>query len=134
IKRSCIIFVTEKYSERIISWVLDSVRDVSDECRIIQEINVDKFTYLHDKKPGHLRPGEVHPEHFRMLIESSSIHSPKVIQVVEDFLVHGVPRKIACEKYGVSAGYVSVTLKRLQELSYNIVMMYPYYVQGGIKN
>ncbi|WNI88064.1 PapB/FocB family fimbrial expression transcriptional regulator [Citrobacter portucalensis] len=95
---------------------------------------MDKFTYLYNKKPGHLQPGEVHPEHFRMLIESSSIHSPKVIQVVEDFLVHGVSRKMACEKHGVSAGYVSVVLRRLQDLSYNIVMMYPYYVRNDIKN
>lgn len=95
---------------------------------------MDKFAYLHDKKPGHLRPGEVHPEHFRMLIESSSIHSPKVIQAMEDFLVHGTPRKVICENHGVSAGYVSVALRRLQDLSHNIVMMYPYYVRDDIKN
>ncbi|WP_370607798.1 PapB/FocB family fimbrial expression transcriptional regulator [Citrobacter meridianamericanus] len=95
---------------------------------------MDKFTYLHDKKPGHLRPGEVHPEHFRMLIESSSIHSPKVIQAMEDFLVHGVSRKVICENHCISPGYMLVTLKRLQDLSHNIVMMYPYYVCGDINN
>ncbi|MBS1203196.1 MAG: Adhesin biosynthesis transcription regulatory protein [Proteobacteria bacterium] len=54
---------------------------------------MDKFTYLYDRKPGHLRPGAVNPEHFRMLIESSRIHSPKVIQAMEDFLVHGSPAR-----------------------------------------
>ena len=94
---------------------------------------MDKFAYLHGRKPGHLRPGEVHPEHFRMLIEASSIHSPKVIQVMEDFLVHGIPRKITCENNCVSAGYVSIALKRLQELSYNIAMMLPYYLHSDIR-
>lgn len=94
---------------------------------------MNKSVYF-KRKPGHLRQGDVHPEHFRMLIESSSIHSPKVIQVMEEFLVHGVSRKDACEKYGVSASYVSVTLRRLQDLSRNIVMMYPYYVRDDIKN
>ncbi|EDS3841759.1 PapB/FocB family fimbrial expression transcriptional regulator [Citrobacter portucalensis] len=94
---------------------------------MLSEIN--KTSYLYDKKPGHLRPGEVDPEHFRMLIEASSIHSPKVIFAMEDFLVRGIPRKITCETHNVSPGYVSVTLKRLQQLSYNVVMMYPYYAQ-----
>ncbi|EDW5780707.1 hypothetical protein G6S60_004627 [Salmonella enterica] len=49
---------------------------------------MDKFTYPHSVM-GHLRPEEVHPGHFRMLIEASSIHSPEAIQAMEDFLVHG---------------------------------------------
>ncbi|WP_237220058.1 adhesin biosynthesis transcription regulatory family protein [Salmonella enterica] len=90
---------------------------------------MNKASYIYDKKPGHLRPGEVHPEHFRMLIEASSIHSTKVILAMEDFLVRGIPRKISCETHGVSAGYISIALKRLQNLSYNVVMMYPYYAE-----
>lgn len=95
---------------------------------------MDKFTYLYDRKPGHLRAGAVHPEYFRMLIGSSSIHSPKVIQTMEDFLIHGSPRKVACGNYGVSAGYISVALKRLQLLSYNVVTMYSYYACSDLKN
>ncbi len=90
---------------------------------------MNKVSYIYDKKPGHLRPGEVHPEHFRMLIEASSIHSPKVILAMEDFLVRGIPRKVSCEIHRVSAGYISIALKRLQSLSYTVVMMYPYYAE-----
>ncbi|WNI88058.1 PapB/FocB family fimbrial expression transcriptional regulator [Citrobacter portucalensis] len=90
-------------------------------------VSIDKASYIYVKKPGHLRSGEVHPEHFRMLIEVSSIHSPKIILAMEDFLVRGIPRKIACETHGVSPGYVSISLKKLQHLSCSVVMMYPYY-------
>ncbi|EDL7788881.1 hypothetical protein CUL34_24080 [Salmonella enterica] len=64
-----------------------------------------------------------------MLIEASSIHSPKVILAMEDFLVRGIPRKVSCEIHRVSAGYISIALKRLQSLSYTVVMMYPYYAE-----
>ncbi|EDS3841722.1 hypothetical protein GUD61_000494 [Salmonella enterica] len=78
-------------------------------------VSIDKASYIYVKKPGHLRSGEVHPEHFRMLIEVSSIHSPKIILAMEDFLVRGIPRKIACEIHGVSPGYVStLTIKQIQ--------------------
>ena len=93
---------------------------------------IDKSTPLYDKiqkESGYLRPGEVHPEHFRMLIEASSNYSPKVIQFMEDFLVRGVPRKTAYEMHGVSASYASIALRKLQRLSQIVVMMHPYYIK-----
>ncbi|ECD6034726.1 transcriptional regulator [Salmonella enterica] len=89
---------------------------------------LDKYDYLGVRDLGRLTPGEVHPEHFRMLVEVSSIYSPKIIMAMEDCLVRGFSRKIACEKHGVSTAYMSIAMRKIQTLSRAVVMMYPYYV------
>ncbi|EGO3302136.1 transcriptional regulator [Salmonella enterica] len=64
-----------------------------------------------------MRCGEVHPEHFRLLISLSGIQSSRVIMALESYLVHGSSRKVACEKHNLSASYMSVSLGKLQALS-----------------
>ncbi|EFB2477054.1 PbsX family transcriptional regulator [Escherichia coli] len=64
-----------------------------------------------------LRPGTVLPEHFRLLINISNIHSEKVVRALERHLVHGVIRKEACFDEGVSAGFFSQKLKQLQYIN-----------------
>lgn len=93
---------------------------------------INKVMSVYDKKNGHLRPGEVHPEHFRMLIEASSVYSPRVIKFMEEYLVRGVERKTACKMHGVSASYASVTLRKIQRLSRIVVMMYPHYIYNDL--
>ncbi len=64
-----------------------------------------------------LRPGTVQPEHFRLLINISNIHSEKVVRALERHLVHGIIRKEACFDEGVSAGFFSQKLKQLQYIN-----------------
>lgn len=87
----------------------------------------DKDAYIYGTRASGLRAGQVSHEHFRMLINISNIHSAKVISALEDFLVLGLTRHEACEKHCVAQGYFSVSLRRLQELSAQVVLMYPYY-------
>lgn len=92
---------------------------------------LDKDAYLHGCSVSGLRAGNVSRDHFRQLINISNIHSAKVILALEDFLVFGVTRQEACEKYHVAQGYFSISLRRLQELSAQVVLMYPHY--AGLK-
>ncbi|EAA7635100.1 transcriptional regulator [Salmonella enterica] len=92
---------------------------------------MDKLGYLYHRSPGALRCGEVHPEQFRQLIALSGVHSTKVIIALEDYLVHGVVRKRACEKHGVSASYMSVALGKLQQLSQGVATLAPWYIPGS---
>ena len=64
-----------------------------------------------------LRPGTVQPEHFRLLINISNIHSEKDVRALERHLVYGVIRKEACFDEGVSAGFFSQKLKQLQYIN-----------------
>lgn len=50
---------------------------------------------------------------FELLVELSSIHSKKVILALRDHLVLGKTRKEVCAQYGVSAGYLSLCIRRL---------------------
>ncbi|WP_425336395.1 PapB/FocB family fimbrial expression transcriptional regulator, partial [Yokenella regensburgei] len=45
---------------------------------------MDKLNYLNYGRPGTLRSGSVHPEHFRLLIDLSGMQSVRVIQAMED--------------------------------------------------
>lgn len=87
----------------------------------------NKQSYLYNQGFGFLKPGAVAQEHFMLLIDISSINSPKVIQALEAFLVTGKSRKEVCELFGVSQGYFSIKLKQLQDISKIVVVMYPYY-------
>lgn len=88
---------------------------------------MNKATYLYGSSVSGLRAGEVSREHFRLLINISNIHSTKVILALEDFLVSGLTRQDACQKHQVALGYFSISLRRLQELSAQVVLMYPHY-------
>ncbi|WNI84221.1 PapB/FocB family fimbrial expression transcriptional regulator [Citrobacter portucalensis] len=91
---------------------------------------MDKLSYLYHHSPGLLRCGEVHPEQFRQLIALSGIHSTRVIMALEDYLVYGVVRKMACEKHGVSTSYMSVSLAKLQQLSRGVATLASWYAKA----
>lgn len=93
----------------------------------------NKDAYLYGTRASGLRAGQVSQDHFRQLINISNIHSTKVILALEEFLVFGLTRQEACEKHHVAQGYFSISLRRLQELSAQVVLMYPHYagvIQG----
>ncbi|MBB8471298.1 transcriptional regulator [Escherichia coli] len=81
-----------------------------------------------------LTPGAVHELHFRLLIEVSSIHSEKAIKALEGFLVEGYPRKDIYERYGISAGYFSIILKKIKYIDYIVSKLTPYYINKPLMN
>ncbi|EBI9246247.1 transcriptional regulator [Salmonella enterica] len=94
----------------------------------------DDYLFLSKrKKRGEgLEPGNMTEGHFWLLIEVSSIHSEKVIQALQDFLVLGYFRREACERNKVSAGYFSTALGRLQRVSDIVSQLAPYYIHPGV--
>lgn len=86
-----------------------------------------KMDYLWGRRSGFLQCGHVHPEHFRQLIAISGIHSPRVIQSLEDYLVRGISRRIICESRDLSASYLSTSLSKLQRLSAVVAEMASWY-------
>lgn len=64
--------------------------------------------------------GEVDPIVFLLLIKISSIRSEKVINSLYDYFVAGEPRNIACDRHGVSQGFLSLKIKALHDLSHQI--------------
>ncbi|HEN3635327.1 TPA: hypothetical protein U5E30_004016 [Yersinia enterocolitica] len=86
-----------------------------------------KDEYLFSEKPGHLMKGMVHKEHFRFLVEVSNIRSAKIIYALEGYLVNGKSIKEVCEEHGITSSYFNTALRRMQEISYCIAFMVPYY-------
>lgn len=93
---------------------------------------MDKLENMHSQRPGELRCGRVHIEHFQQLITLSGIHSPKVIMALEGYLVLGMKRKDSLIKYNVSASYFSIALRRLQNLSLTIYKLLPWYISENL--
>lgn len=83
--------------------------------------------YLFLAKGYELNPNEVSKEHFCLLTEIAPIYSKKVIKALEDYLVHGDSRRVACERSGVSLGYFSTSLARLQKVSFAVELMAEFY-------
>lgn len=77
---------------------------------------------------------EVSERHFWLLIEISGMHSEKVINALREHLVMGYTRREACEQHGVSQGYLSGALVRIQHLSQTVNNLLPYYVSGLAMN
>lgn len=70
-----------------------------------------------------LPPGKVDKKQFRLLIDLSSIRSLKVINALEDYFVNGSNRKEICDKHKINHGYLSLKIRKLQDVSlklYNI--------------
>lgn len=70
---------------------------------------------------------EMPGEYFQLLINVSPINSKKIINALKDYLVCGVTRKEACMRHGVSPGYFSTSLGKLQNLNsviYEIILLY----------
>ncbi|RDO55827.1 PapB/FocB family fimbrial expression transcriptional regulator [Escherichia coli] len=68
-------------------------------------------------------------EQFDLLMELSSIHSPKVILAMRDHLVKGDLRKVVCERYNVNAGYLSVCIGRLLRIEKVVSRLVRFYYQ-----
>ncbi|EES4559329.1 TPA: adhesin biosynthesis transcription regulatory family protein [Escherichia coli] len=97
-------------------------------------MNLEVCLHLVKERSGILLPGEVSERHFWLLIEISGMHSEKVINALREHLVMGYTRREACEQHGVSQGYLSGALVRIQHLSQTVNNLLPYYVSGLAMN
>ncbi|HEI2855247.1 TPA: transcriptional regulator [Escherichia coli] len=75
-----------------------------------------------------LSRGKLSESKFWLLIELSTIHSDKIIYALRDYLVCGETRKVVCEKYNISNGYLSTSLSRIHRINYIVTQLIPYYV------
>lgn len=82
------------------------------------------------KNLGFLLPGQVHIEHFRLLVDISHINSERILLALELFLVKGLTRQQACNIAGISQSCLSVKLRQMQDISRTVMQMYPWYNKG----
>lgn len=73
--------------------------------------------------------GSMSVEHFQHLVEISSINSQKVICALEDFFVHGMTRKEACDKHKVAQGYFSISMRKFIKVNNTVSHLTRYYVR-----
>ncbi|HIE1976836.1 TPA: adhesin biosynthesis transcription regulatory family protein [Escherichia coli] len=89
----------------------------------------------YDYQPGRFRggvpPGTMPENQFWLLAEISPLHSEKVIHALRDYLVDGYTRAEVCERYGVSQGYFSVSLKRFHNVHQTVYRLLPFYRSAG---
>ncbi len=78
-------------------------------------------------KQGALVPGRITEDMFCILVEMSSIRSEKMIQALQEYLVQGKSRIAICEQYRLGSSHFSISLDRLQRLSYLAAMLTCYY-------
>lgn len=76
---------------------------------------------------GWLLSGYVSEAQFWLLVGISSMHSEKIIKALLEYLVLGIPRKDACEKYHVNSGHFSIGLSRLQHISHAAAKLAEHY-------
>ncbi|EBJ9978066.1 hypothetical protein D2U39_25345, partial [Salmonella enterica] len=73
--------------------------------------------------PGMLVPGQVSTRHFRLLTIICQVRSPDLLKALEQVLVYGKSRRLACEDTGVTQSYFSVKYRRLQIISQLIMQV-----------
>lgn len=78
-------------------------------------------------KQGVLVPGKITEDMFCLLVEMSSIRSEKMVQALQEYLVQGKSRIAICENYRLGSSHFSISLDRLQRLSYLAAMLSCYY-------
>lgn len=88
--------------------------------------NINEFLQLRIKQ-GALVPGKITEDQFCLLMEMSSIRSEKVIQALREYLINGKSRVAVCEYYKLGSGHFSLSLDRLQRLSYIASQLSCYY-------
>ncbi|HHH5772136.1 TPA: adhesin biosynthesis transcription regulatory family protein [Escherichia coli] len=86
------------------------------------------FLFLEKKHGETLLAGKVSENQFWLLAEISPIHSRKVINALRDLLVFGYSKREACERNGVSQGYLSSALGRIQKVNYTVSRLAPFYI------
>ncbi|HGK5325254.1 TPA: PapB/FocB family fimbrial expression transcriptional regulator, partial [Salmonella enterica subsp. enterica serovar Wandsworth] len=74
-----------------------------------------------------LSPGLVSEEHFRLLIDISSVRSERVINALKAYFVDGKIRRKICEEFKLSASYLSVKIREIQCLCSRVIDLYPYF-------
>lgn len=82
------------------------------------------------KTLGFLLPGQVHIEHFRLLVDISHINSERILLALELFLVKGMSRQQACNIAGISQSCLSVKLRHMQDISRTVMQLHPWYNKG----
>ncbi|ECG8656202.1 hypothetical protein CSM67_004256 [Salmonella enterica subsp. diarizonae] len=70
--------------------------------------------------PYRLIPGKVDKNQFMLIVSISSIRSHKVISALEEYFVYGGNRKEVCDNHQVNQGYLSLKIRRIQEVSLKI--------------
>ncbi|WP_249920313.1 adhesin biosynthesis transcription regulatory family protein [Escherichia coli] len=85
-------------------------------------------------KQRELSRGQLTESKFWLLIELSTIHSDKIIRALRDYLVGGETRKVVCERYSVSNGYLSTSLSRIYRVNHIVTQLVPYYINKPIEN
>ena len=93
-------------------------------------IDRNKILFLTKNRKDILSPSQVPEECFWLLAEIAPIHSEKIIHALKDFLVDGYTRREVCERHGISAGYLSVSVGRLQHASQIVAQLVPWYTQN----
>lgn len=71
-----------------------------------------------------LYPGQVSATYFRLLTRMYAIHSKRIYQALESYLVYGTTRQAACEQSGATMSYFSVKLKELQRIHQVVVELF----------
>ncbi|EHJ2437235.1 TPA: PapB/FocB family fimbrial expression transcriptional regulator [Salmonella enterica subsp. enterica serovar Bahrenfeld] len=84
--------------------------------------------------PYELIAGKVDLVYFKLLISISSVTNYKMRKTLEDILVHGISRKLACIKNNVSQSSVSLKIQHLQYVNQTVHMMHQYYKHKELKN
>ncbi|EBU9816023.1 transcriptional regulator [Salmonella enterica] len=91
------------------------------------ELNKQSVAAVRIARAGELAPGGVPEEQFWLLIDISPIHSEKIILALKDYFVSGCSRKVVCECHGLSSGYLSTSINRLNFISRNVQKLTGYY-------
>ena len=78
-------------------------------------------------KDRYTSPGSMSIEHFKCLVEISSINSQKTIMAMEDYFVHGKTRKEACERNNVAQSYFSISVKKFIKISNAVAQASKFY-------
>lgn len=91
------------------------------------KLNKKSFSGVRIVRAGELEPGAVSEEQFWLLVDISPIHSEKIILALKDHFVSGYSRKVVCERHGMSGGYLSTSVNRLNFISRNVHKLAGYY-------
>ena len=82
---------------------------------------INNNPYLISEKK--LRPGDVSPDVFLLLMKISGIRSRKMSDALYANLVKGESRKVVCEKHNINNGYLSTCLAKLEHINQIVCLL-----------
>lgn len=94
---------------------------------LVVKMEINNDIILARIKQGALIPGKLSENQFFLLIEMSSIRSEKMVQALQEYLVQGKARIDIYKNHGVGSSHFSLSLDRLQRLSYLVSQLSIYY-------